>query len=326
MERARKARDAAEFSGDADGAARRRLAYRKVLRALDEAIFRLGREGASDQGEAAGFGEYDGTRRGTFRLGEAGGIAFSAHLPATHSEALFDALSDAAEAGDLDRVRRVRALVESRLRSVTDAGTEAEPGESPVRESPACAAASPAAPGDGLDWDAGYLQILAVLHETRRAREDGAVRRYWIMTGFLAGLLHWDTRPAGYESGSFQDAVVAACNEGWGQALWTEWETIRDDWLALDSPDAPEDADLLFRWQGLRLAAADRLAGTPFSSPVGGTATAPGRRWAAGPAAGAESSDEWSGFLRCERSTRRARNFGRRITDRVGGEDGHRRS
>ena len=297
MERARDVRDATEVSGEADGAERRRSAYRQVLRALDEAIFRLGREGAADLGEAAAPGEFNGERRATFRLGEAGGIAFSAHLPATDSEALFDALSDAAETGDLDRVRQVRALVELCLRPEADIDAE-----------PASGAAT-SVPGDGLDWDAGYLQILAVLDETRRAREDGAVHRYWIMTGFLAGLLHWDTRPRRDESESFQDAVVAVCNEGSGTALWTEWEAIRDEWLALDSPAAPE-ADLLFRWQGLRLAAADLLAGTLFSGRAAGAAGAPGVGGAAGPTG---SDDERSCFLRCERSTRRAQNFARRI-------------
>ncbi|WP_423929098.1 hypothetical protein [Candidatus Palauibacter sp.] len=262
-------------------AERQRSAYRKVLEALDEAIFRLGRVPAADPDD-------DGAeRQGTFRLGEAGGIAFSAHFPGTNSGALFDEISDAVEAEDLDRVRQVRSLVESRLRSGDDAegGVYAE---------------------DALAWDAGYLQILAVLHETRQAREDGDAHRYWIMAGFLAGFLHWDTRLARDEPGSLRDEVVAACNEGWGATLWTEWEAIREEWLADDSPESPRDPDLLLRWLGLRLAAADLMTGPLFSSRVGETADERSE----------SESDERAHFMRSERSTRRAQNFGKRIANR----------
>ena len=274
-----------------DGVRRRRSAYRQVLRALDEAIFRL--SGAS----AAETEAFEEERQGIFRLGEAAGIAFSAHLPATGTEALFDALSDAAETDDLDRMRQLRSLVESRVRAGSDAA-DGTPGS----------ASAPAA--NACDWDAGYLQILAVLNETRRAREDGDVYRYWLMSGFLAGLLHWDTRPGGEESGSLQDAVVAACNDGWGETLWLEWEAIRDAWLAGDGTGSRVDEDLLLSWQGLRLAAADRMADTPFSSLAGVAAGDPG----------AHASEEWAVFLRCERSTRRAQNFGRRNVNHAGGE------
>ena len=269
-------------------AERQRSAYRKVLEALDEAVFRLGRVPAADPDD-------DGAeRQGTFRLGEAGGIAFSAHFPGTSSGALFDEISDAVEAEDLDRVRQVRSLVESRLRSSDGAegGVYAE---------------------DALDWDAGYLQILAALHETRQAREDGDAHRYWIMTGFLAGVLHSDARRARNESGSLRDTVIAACNEGWGEALWVEWEGIREEWLSAEASGSGEDPELLHRWLGLRLAAADEMTGTPFSGRVGGTD---------GEASGGKS-DERAGFLRCERSTWRAQNFGKRIAsgDDEAGDD-----
>ncbi|WP_419165622.1 hypothetical protein [Candidatus Palauibacter sp.] len=256
---------------------RQRSAYLKVLKALDEAVFRLGRVPTADPHD-------DGAeRQGTFRLGEAGGIAFSAHFPGTNSGALFDEISDAVEAEDLDRLRQVRSLVESRLRS----GEDADGGASAQ---------------DALDWDASYLQVLAVLNETRQAREDGDAHRYWIMTGFLAGFLHWDTRRGPHEPGSLRDEVIAACNEGLGATLWTEWEAIQEEWLADDSPESPQDPDLLLRWLGLRLAAADLMTDSLSLSRVGG----------ADDEGSEEASDERACFLRCERSTRRAQNFGRR--------------
>ncbi len=264
-----------------DGGERQRSAYRKILRALDEAIFCLEREPPEDPDD------HDAEQQGVFRLGEAGGIAFASHFAGTGSGALFDEISDAAEAEDLDRIRQIRGLVESRLRS----GEGATAGES----------------GEGaLDWDAGYLQLLAVLNESRRAREEGDAHRYRIMAGFLAGFLQRDARPGEYEPGSLRDAVIAACNEGWGETLWREWEAIRDEWLAGDSPGAPEDPDLLLRWLGLRLAAAESVTGSLVSSQVGG---------AHDHRSGGEL-DDGARFLRCERSTRRARNFGAGIARR----------
>lgn len=262
-------------------AEQQRSAYRKILRALDEAIFCLERESPEDAED------HDAEQQGTFRLGEAGGIAFSGHLAGTDSGALFDEISDAAEAEDLDRIRRIRSLVESRLRSDRDTAAGAS--------------------GDGtLDWDAGYLQFLAVLNESRQAREDGDHRRYWIMAGFLAGLLQPDGTPGHHERGSLSDAVIAACNEGWGETLWMEWEAIRDEWLAGDSPRAPEDPDLLLRWLGLRLAAAESMADSLVSGQVGGT----------NDDLSEGGSDDRERFLRCERSTRRAQNFGARLASR----------
>ncbi|MXW68174.1 MAG: hypothetical protein F4Z72_14405 [Gemmatimonadales bacterium] len=265
-----------------DDAERKRSAYRRVLRALDEAIFCLEWE-CPDEPQ-----DVDAEQQGTFRLGEAGGIAFSSHFAGTDAGALFDEISDATEDEDLDRIRRIRSLVESRLRSGGDT-------------------AAGASADDALDWDAGYLQFLAVLNESRRAREEGDPHRYWIMAGFLAGLIQQGTEPGQHEPGSLRGAVIAACNEGWGETLWMEWEAIRDEWLAGDSPGAPEDPDLLLRWLGLRLAAAESVTGSLVSGHVGGTNDDRSEG----------ESDDGARFLRCERSTRRAQNFGARIARRA---------
>ncbi|MYA32399.1 MAG: hypothetical protein F4164_13340 [Gemmatimonadales bacterium] len=259
-------------------AERQRSAYRKVLKALDEAIFCLERE-SPDEPEDVG-----AEQQGTFRLGEAGGIAFSSRFAGADAGALCDDISDAVEADDLDRVRRIRSFVESRLRSGDVAADASAEG--------------------AADWDAGYLQLLAVLNESRRAREEGDAHRYWIMAGFLAGLLQRDREPGRHEHGLLRDAVIAACNEGWGETLWMEWEAIRDEWLAGDSPAAPRDPDLLLRWLGLRLAAAESMADSLVSGSVG----RPDDDRSEG------ESDDGARFLRCERSTRRAQNFGVRIS------------
>lgn len=265
-------------------AERQQSAYRELLTALDEAIYWLARVPASDPHETAA------ERQGTFRLGEAGGIAFSAHLPGTDSGSLYGEISDAVETEDLDAVRRIRATVESRLRS--DAGT----GDAGTGGSGAEAEFSAPPAEDALDWDAGYLQILGVLNETRRARDDGDAHRYWIMTGFLAGLLHWDERPGEHEPGELRDVVVSATNNGWGENLWREWEALREEWLTGHAPEAPEDPELLFSWMGLRVAAADLVTGSLTSRRAG-------------------RAEEQACFLRCERSTRRAQHFGRRLAD-----------
>ena len=41
----------------------------------------------------------------------------------------------------------------------------------------------------GVDLQAGYLQILAVLNEARTARTEGDDIRYSLMVGFLFGLM-----------------------------------------------------------------------------------------------------------------------------------------
>lgn len=269
-----------------DGVERERSAYRRVLKALDEAIFCLERESPDEPDDVSA------EQQGTFRLGEAGGIAFSSHFAGTDSGALFEEISDATEEEDLDRIRQIRSLVESRLRSADDDG----------------AAAAEEGAGEGAaDWDAGYLQFLAVLNESRRAREAGDAHRYWIMAGFLAGLLQRDAEPGQHEQGPLHGAVIAACNEGWGETLWMEWEAIRDEWLAGDSPGAPEDPDLLLRWLGLRVAAAESVTGSLGSGQVRGTADDRSEG----------ESDDGARFLRCERSTRRAQNFGVRIARRA---------
>ncbi|WP_420616381.1 hypothetical protein [Candidatus Palauibacter sp.] len=265
-------------------AERQRSAYRELLTALDEAIFWLARVPATPHDSGA-------ERQGTFRLGEAGGIAFSAHFPGMDSEALFDDISDAVETDDLDAVRRVRSLIESRLRGEDD-GTGGEKTA-----------------GDAFDWDAGYLQILGVVNETRRARDDGDAHRYWIMAGFLAGLLHWDERPGEHEPGELHDTVISATSDGWGENLWLEWEALRDEWLARHAPEAPEDPELLFSWVGLRLAAADVVTDSLSSR---------GARRPSDEESDPESEEAC--FLRCERSTWRAQHFGRRLADpRAGG-------
>ena len=259
-------------------AERQQSAYRELLTALDQAIFWLARVPAADPNDAGA------ERQGTFRLGEAGGIAFSAHFPGTDSGALFDDISDAVETDDLDAVRRVRSLVESRLR----------PGDDGARDEGIA--------DEACDWDAGYLQILGVLNETRRARDDGDVHRYWIMAGFLAGLLHWDERPGEHEPGELHDTVIAATSDGWGENLWLEWEALRDEWLLRHAPEAPEDPELLFSWTGLRLAAADVVTDSLSS----GGARRPGDE-------PSDPESEGVCFLRCERSTWRAQHFGRRL-------------
>lgn len=265
-----------------DDAERQRSAYQRVLRALDEAIFCLERESPEDPDD------HGGEQQGTFRLGEAGGIAFSGHLAGTDSGALCDEISDAVEAEDLDGIRQIRSGVESKLRSGEDSAADTSDE-------------------GATDWDAGYLQFLAVLNESRQAREEGDAHRYWIMAGFLAGLLQRGGKPGPRQHGSLRGAVITACNEGWGETLWMEWEAIRDEWLAGDSPGAPEDPDLLLRWLGLRLAAAESLADSLVSGHVGGTSDDRSEG----------ESDDGARFLRCERSTRRAQNFGVRIARRA---------
>lgn len=260
-------------------AERQRSAYRELLTALDEAIFWLARVPAAS-------GDAGAERQGTFRLGEAGGIAFSAHFPGMDSEALFDDISDAVETDDLDAVRRIRSLVESRLRSEDDGTGDDETAEG------------------AFDWDAGYLQILGVLNETRRARNDGDAHRYWIMAGFLAGLLHWDERPGEHEPGALHDALISATSDGWGENLWLEWEALRDEWLARHAPEAPEDPELLFSWMGLRLAAADAVTDSLSSRRARRPRDEP-----------SDPESEEACFLRCERSTWRAQHFGRRLAD-----------
>lgn len=269
----------------------RRSTYRKVLKALDQGIFWLERA-QDEEARAAEAGEtpeapdaHDAVKRGIFHLGEAGGIAFFGHFAGTNSEALFDDISDALELRDLDRAQEIRDVVQARSRTFGD------PDDA-------------AAPREGLDWDTGYLQMLAVLNESRQARDTGDLHRYSVMAGFLSGLMHWDTAVDRHKSGSLRDAVIAAYNDGWGAALWVEWEEIREKRLAGASRDSEEGRDLLLRWVGLRLAAADRMTGVFRHE--GETEDERHDR----------ESEEWGCFLRSERSTRRAQDFGKRIASR----------
>ena len=147
----------------------------KVLQALEEALSWLERP------PAGGLDVHDAQRSGMFHLGAAGGLAFFGHLPGIRSEVLFDDISDAAEKRDLDQVGRIRQTVVGSLRSD-------RPPDEP-------------SPGDGgLDWEAGPLQMLAVLNEARTAREEGDAVRYSLMAGFLVGLL---------SEGSWRGAIPA---------------------------------------------------------------------------------------------------------------------
>lgn len=252
--------------------------YRKVLEALDEACVRLG------GGPAEGPDERAAERGGTFHLGTAGGLAFSGHLPGIESDALFDDISAAAAARDLGRVDRIRRRVAARLRS--DAPTD-EPGG-----------------GDGLDWAAGLLQMLAVLNEARRARAERDVSRHSLLMGFLVGLMHWEPGLR-YERGSLRDAVIAAHARDRGPARrWVDAESIRE--RRDESADADERV-LLLGWVGDRLAAGHRLSGPLFFHAEGETEREREER----------EARERAYFEREETSARRAQNFGRRVA----GED-----
>ena len=100
----------------------------------------------------------------------AGGLAFAGLLPGISSEALFDDISDAAEQRDLAQVGRIRRTVSARL----DADR---------------LPAAPAAGRGDLEWQAGALQMLAVLNVACTARQEGAADLYSLRAGFLVGLL-----------------------------------------------------------------------------------------------------------------------------------------
>ena len=275
------------MEGAVDPAEWRRSTYRKVLKALDQGIFWLEhvREDSPETMEAPD--AHDAVKRGIFHLGEAGGIAFSGHFAGTDSGALFDDISDAIELRDLDSTREIRNVVQRRSRS----GRNPDEG---------------VAVDEDLDWDTGYLQMLAALNESRQARDSGDLHRYSVMAGFLSGLMHWDTGAGRHKQGSLRDAVIAAYNDGWGAALWVEWEGIREARRMGGALDSEEDPDLLLRWVGLRLAAADRMTGPLFFSRDDETDDERDER----------ESDERAYFVRCERSTQRAQNFGKRIASR----------
>lgn len=275
------------MEGAPDYAEQRRSTYRKVLKALDQGLFWLDLAQDEAPGSTEAPDAHGAVKRGIFHLGEAGGIAFSGRFAGTDSGALFDDISDALELRDLDRTHEIRNVVQNRSRSA------GEPDEG-------------AAVAEDLDWDSGYLQMLAVLNESRQVRDSGDLHRYSVMAGFLSGLMHWDTGRDQHRAGSLRDAVIAAYNDGWGAALWVEWEGIREARMAGGSLDSEEDPDLLLRWVGLRLAAADRMTGPLFFSSDDETDDERSER----------ESDEQASFLRCERSTQRAQNFGKRLASR----------
>ena len=263
---------------------RLRSVYGKVLQALVEALSWLERP------PAGGLDVHDAQRSGMFHLGAAGGLAFSGHLPGIRSEALFDDISDAAEKRDLDQVGRIRQTVVDSLRSD-------RPPEEP-------------SPGNGgLDWEAGPLQMLAVLNEARTAREEGNAVRYSLMAGFLVGLMSEGSwRRVRYRHGSLKEAVLAAHDRNPESAgTWVKAESI----MARERQGESAGTDpcaLLLQWVGARLAAAHRMSGPTFFHSVVET--------------GDERRDREAGerayYDTEEASIQRAENFGNRIAGRDG--------
>ncbi len=270
-----------------DSDERLRSVYGKVLNALGEALFWLQRP------PAEGPDVHDAERSWMFHLGAAGGLAFVGRLPGIKSEALFDDISDAAEKRDLDPVGEIRRTVEARLRS------DHSPDESSTGKG-------------GLDLEAGFLQMLAVLNEARTAREEGDAVRYSLMAGFLVGLMSegsWSSRVR-YRHGSIRDAVLAAHDRNPESAVaWVKAESItareREGESAVTDPRA-----LLLQWVGDRLAAADRMSGPMFFGAEGETEDERRDR----------EARERRYFEREEASIQRAQNFGKRIAgpDREG--------
>ena len=255
-----------------------RSAYQDVLKALYRALSWL------EPSPAAGPDVYDAQRSAMFHLGEAGGLAFSGLLPGIGSEALFDDISDAVENRDLDHVGRIRRAVAARLTS------DPPPGEpSPGR--------------GGLDMEAGYLQMLAVLNEAIEAQKESDTVRYSLMAGFLVGLMpemsRWGVR---YQHGSLKDAVLAAHDQNPEMArAWVRAESI----MAQEEQGGSKDADprgLLLVWVGARLAAGHRLSCPMFLHSADETDDQ--RR--------AREAEERAYYEREEASIQRAQNFGRR--------------
>ena len=257
-----------------------RLVYGEVLNELEKACSRMGRAHAN------GLDLHDSQRSEMFHLGTTGGLAFSGRLPGIESEALFDDISDTAEKRDLERLDEIRRRIEARLTS----------DHSPDEPSP----------GEGhLDWEAGPLQMLAVLNEACTAREDGDAYRYSLMAGFLVGLL--STRAGSgirYRHGSLKDAVLAAHDSNPERARrWVEAESIRAGVREEGSAEVDPRVHL-FEWMKARLAAAHRLSGPMFLHSTNETEDE--RR--------AREEGERRYFEKEEDSIRRAQNFGRRIS------------
>ena len=260
-----------------DSDERLRSVYEKVLNALEEALSWLERP------PAEGPDVDDVQWSGMFHLGATGGLAFVGRLPGIKVEALIDDISDAAEKRDLDRVGEIRRTVVARLKS-DHAPDEPSPGKG------------------GLDGAAGYLQMLAVLNEARTAREEGDAVRYFLMAGFLVGLMS-NGSLLYYRHGSLKDAVLAALDRNLESATtWVRAESI----MAQEQQGGSADTDpraVLLQWVGARLAAADRLSGPMFFHVEGETEDE--RR--------GREARERAYFDREEASIRRAQNFGKRI-------------
>ena len=269
---------AAEESPDGSDE-RLRSVYGKVLNALEEALSWLERP------PAEGPDVHDAQRSGMFHLGAAGGLAFVGHLPGIKAEALIDDISDAAEKRDLNRVGEIRRTVVARLKS-DHAPDEPSPGKG------------------GLDWAAGYPQMLAVLNEARTAREEGDAVRYFLMAGFLVGLMSNGSRwPVRYRHGSLKDAVLAALDRNLESATtWVRAESI----MAREQQGGSVDTDpraVLLQWVGARLSAGYRFSCPIFSRREGETEDKRRDR----------EARERAYFDREEASIRRAQNFGKRI-------------
>lgn len=266
-----------------DRAEQPRSVYEQIQEALEQALCWLQRP------PAEGTEAYDAQRSGLFSLGVAGGLAFAGLLPGIRSEALFDDISDAVEQRDLDQVGRIRREVSARL----DADR--------LTDMP------PASRGDHK-WQAGALQMLAVLREARTARQEGAAGRYSLMAGFLVGLLSeipWGTRIR-FRHGSLKDAVLAAHDRNPERArAWVTAESIK----ARERKGESEGTDpraLLLRWVGDRLAAAQRMTSPMFFSHKEETREQRQSREAA----------ERAYYDREETSVQRAQKFGKRLAAR----------
>ena len=262
-----------------------RSVYEQIQEALEQARCWLERP------PAEGTDADDAQRSGMFSLGVAGGLAFSGLLPGISSAALFDDISDAAEQRDLDQVGRIRRTVVARL------GADRLPD------------APPAGRGN-LKWEAGALQMLAVLREARTARQEGDADRYSLMTGFLFGLLSeisWGKRIRS-RHGSLKDAVLAAHDRNPERAgAWLTAESITARSRKGEAADTDPRA-LLLRWVGDRLAAAQRMTSPMFFSSVGETEEQRQSR----------EAEERAYYDREETSIQRAQNFGKRIANRDG--------
>ena len=260
-----------------------RSVYEQMQESLEQAICWLERPSA--EGPDAD----DAQRSGLFSLGVAGGLAFSGLLPGINSAALFDDISDAAEQRDLDQVGRIRRTVLARLSADR------------LPEAP------PAGRGD-LQWQAGALQMLAVLREARTARQEGAADRYSLMTGFLVGLLSeipWGSRIRS-RHGSLKDAVLASHDRNPERAgAWVTAESIKARKRKGESEDTDPRA-LLLQWVGDRLAAAQRMSSPMFFSHEGETQDQRQSR----------EAEQRAYYDREETSVQRAQNFGKRIASR----------